>query len=168
MSEKNKQKLPIEKSYKPVMDWWVAGMVFVILALLLSMLAITIFNPGVILSKLIIIIVVFFMFLYVVDVAFFTSYHLTEEGLIINNQLRRVVFPYRKISKMEKGGFGSFWSFGSKKRFALSWKSVYVYLNGAHWGRVSVSPEQRDDFMENLLKNIELERASRATIIRKH
>lgn len=168
MSEKTKQKQTIIKGYKPMMDWWVAGIVLIVLAILFVMLVITIFSSGTFFSKLIIEIVVFLMFIYVVDVAFFTSYFLDEEGLVINNQLRRMVFPYRKILKMEKGGAAGLWSFGSKKRFALSRKSVYVYLNGAHWNRVSLSPVQRDDFMDNLLKNIEIERSSRATIVRKH
>ena len=167
MTEKRRKQDPIIKTYKPIMDWWVALIVFIVLAMLVMMIFSFAISPADVFIKILIIFIILWMILYTVDVAFFTVYFLEEDSLVIENQLKKSIFPYRNIEKMEKSGFMGLFSHGSKRRFSLSKKGVYVYLNKSHWKRVSLSPVDREDFMESLTKNIEIERSSRATIVRK-
>ena len=74
MTEKRRKQDPIIKTYKPIMDWWVALIVFIVLAMLVMMIFSFAISPADVFIKILIIFIILWMILYTVDVAFFTVY----------------------------------------------------------------------------------------------
>lgn len=106
--------------------------------------------------------------LYLIDKAFFTSYLLQTDGLVIRNQFMEVRFPYRDMRSLRHGTFWSLWSLGKHKRFALSSHNLIVELNEGPWRTISLSPFQEKEFINQILKNIDLDRSTRATASHHH
>ena len=154
---------PIEH-YRPLMDWWVAGVVALLLCLLLAML------PSILWSSLpawqtaVMALCLVAIILYVIDSAFFTSYYLKDSGLVIVSQLRQYCFPYRSMRTIRSSGLRGLFSFGQRKRFSLSSCGYEILLDGLAWKIVSVSPKERDRFIAALLTRIDDDRSKRVTI----
>ena len=153
--------------FQPLMDWWVAGLVLLLIALFSA--AIPVFIAGAFPTWEMVVIVLFIvmLILYIADIAFFSYYQLDEKGLTIVSQMRHIVFPYRNIIEVKPGNISGLFSFGGKKRFALSARCYVIRLQHEEWKAITVSPVAKDQFLNHLLEHIDQERSSRATIERR-
>ena len=150
--------------YTVLMDWWVATVVLLFLAVFVVAVPYLLWSK---LSWLVIAVTIgfaLFVILYVVDVMFFTYYYLDTDALIITSQLRYFSFPYRTMTKIKRGNVFSLLSRGGHRRFALSTHCYTIQMEGAPWNTISVSPKEQDKFMNRLLHNIDIERSRHATI----
>ncbi|MBU6388900.1 PH domain-containing protein [Patescibacteria group bacterium] len=152
--------------FYPVMDWWL--MVFCLLFLLFLIIAIptVIWRGSIWWHTLLFIVALIGLALYVIDAMFFTKYQLQENGLAVYSQLRYFYFPYREMKSIQPGGLLHLFSFGRRKRFALSSNCLAISLAKGDWRVISVSPSDRQEFLNILLHNIDRERSKRATVSR--
>ena len=150
--------------YQPVMDWWIAVATFFLLGLLLAML------PSIIWSSLpgwqiaVVTLCIAMIILYIIDSAFFTSYYLQDKGLLVISQIRQYQLPYRSMTAIRSSGFRGLISLGRRKRFSFSTSGYDILLEGSAWRVISVSPKERDRFIESLLTRIDDDRSKRVTI----
>lgn len=164
----NKKNENIQRQiFLPGMSWWVAVLVFAIIFLFILGIPFYIWSINNIYERLFAALVIVFLILYIVDSAFFTNYELTPDHLLINSQFRLLIIPYRDIRELKKGNLLGLFSFGKRKRFALSSNCLYLYISNSPWELISLSPKNQTDFTEQLLQHIDRERDSRATIIKR-
>jgi len=102
------------------------------------------------------------MLIWFIDGIFYSFYVLDNEGLMVVSHLRHLSFPYRNMRTLKAGGAISLISYASYKRFALSRKNVIIKLANEHWRAISVSPKDRDAFINHILERIDHERSRRA------
>ena len=148
------------------MDWWVAlGICFLIFFLIACIPLISWQESSVSIKVLSSLAVILFI-LYIIDLGFFTSYELTSKGLLIRSQMREFFFPYRNIKELRRGNITGLFSFGQRKRFSLSANNLFIIVSNAPWKIITLSPKNQQEFTNELLKKIDEERESRATIIK--
>lgn len=164
MSMKNPRKNV--QQFRPLMDWWLAGSVLLLIALLTAAIFFTAALHESRVFTVIAIVVLVICILYLADIGFFSYYQLEEDGLSIISQMRHAYFPYRDMIEIKPSNFFGLISFGSRKRFALSNRCFLIKLRRGHWRSITVSPAERDAFLNTLLTHIETERSSRATVER--
>lgn len=154
----------MRRRYKVLMDWWVAVLAIIFLSLFVVAVPL-LFHSDLTWWK-IALTAAFAVgaVLYLVDILFFTYYSLEEEGLVITSQLRHFLFPYRSMTRIRQGNIMGLVSFGHRRRFALSAHCYYIDLENQEWRVISISPRQRDIFINQLLQNIDKERSKRATV----
>jgi hypothetical protein len=101
-----------------------------------------------------------------IDKLFFTVYELGPNGLDVHSQLRKLHVPYRLMQGIDKGGFMGLFTTKKRKRFAFSRKSLRIQVRDMMWSEITISPYERDAFLEQLLATIDVERSRRATASR--
>lgn len=167
MSEGAAQRFEVVR-FRPLMDWWVAlGVGIALVALLVAIPRLFMVGGGFQVYTVVAIAAIAAMVLYLVDIAFYSFYVLADDELLIVNHLRVVHIPYRSMTALQPGGFLALFSFGSRKRFALSRKNVIIKLSHGMWRSISVSPVRQEDFVRKLLERIDAERSHRAARLRK-
>ena len=149
--------------FKPLMDWWVAILVSILVLVFVMMIVLMSLRVHQMSSLLIIIGGIILTILYIVDKAFFTSYLLLNDGLVISNQFMEVQIPYRDMRSLRHGSVFSLWSLGKHKRFALSARNIILDLNDGAWRTISLSPHKEQDFINQILKNIDTDRTLRTS-----
>lgn len=152
------------KVYVPIMDWWVLLVVSFICLIGLVGIPMVIWQPLTFLQSLAALLIIIITVLYVVDIAFFTSYYLEEEGLAVVSQMHYALFPYRTMSQIQQGGAWGLISMGKKKRFALSSRCLQIKLTHGPYSLITVSPTESQEFVEELLQRIDNERSARASV----
>ena len=162
MPRKRRQLKP--SSYQVIMDWWVAiGVVMVVLFLVIS-LPVVVWSSLPIWEVALAVLLLTCTILSLVDVAFFTYYILSEEGLVITSQLRRYVIPFCAMTSVRSVGIKGLITFARRKRFSLSARGYDISLDEGPWRVISVSPDLRDTFLDTLLSRIDRERSQHATV----
>lgn len=149
--------------FTSAMDWWVAVVVFLILALLAVCIPLAIWKGGSLITSGLSVIFLVALFLLIADKAFFTSYVLREDGLLIHGQIRKILIPYRSMRSITKGGILGLMGGMGRKRFALSSDCLIIQLADYEWKRISVSPCERERFLSELLTRIDGERSARSS-----
>ena len=150
-------------SFNPVMDWWVAAIVIVFLGMILFSIPVLIWSNLPLFSTVVSVAFLIASFLMLIDRFFFTKYTLHEHGLIVQGQMRHILFPYRSMKTIQNGGVKGLISFGSRKRFALSSNCLIITLQNQDWKTISISPKAKQEFLDILLSNIDHERSTRAS-----
>jgi hypothetical protein len=150
------------------MDWWLFVVIVFVSGVLLASIPLILWSNIGWAAKLIAVLGLFVSIVYGIDLCFFSYYRLTERGLIIGSQLREYIVPYRAMIKIEPGNLWSLISLGSQKLFALSCNNLRITLSRGIWRRISVSPQEREKFVNTLLHRIEDERQTRASRVRHH
>jgi len=149
------------------MDWWLLIPVgFLLVCLVLMIPALTYLSLSIqvqVVASLLIIITV----LYIVDTAFFTYYQLEKENLIVVSQLRHLEFPYRDMREVRPIGLKGLFSWRSRKRFSLSLHAYQIILRKGAWKSITISPAERDIFINQLTEHVDQERSRRVTIHKK-
>lgn len=163
----NRQSSRKENVFIPVMDWWLAILIVILLGALVIGLITVVWQPMVWKLKIIATLSISFCILYVLDLAFFMSYRLEKNGLVISNQLRQITIPYREMRELRPGNFWYLFSYAGKKRFSLSANNLLIKTSSEIWQTVSISPKHRQEFINMLLHRIEEERSSRASLLKK-
>lgn len=152
--------------FRPLIDWWVVILVLLIIAILSSAIPLLIVVAA---TPLLIALVIAFLILtilYIADIGFFSYYLLEDEGLSIVSNIRHLTFPYRDMTEIKPSGFLGLISFAGRKRFALSSHCFAISLRKGYWKTITVSPAERDYFLNTLISHIDRERSSRATVER--
>lgn len=163
MSRTRRKKRQTER-YGPLMDWWIAVLVFLLVGLLLAMLPQIVWSALPAWQAAITVLCIAVFILYVIDSAFFTSYYLKDSGLVIVSQLRQYKLPYRSMRTIRSSGLRGLFSIGWRKRFSCSASGYDILLDGQAWRVISVSPKERDKFIAALLTRIDDDRTNRVTI----
>jgi hypothetical protein len=165
MYDKGMKKESSEKHviFKPMMDWWVAILVGLILLIVGLSIPMVIWQDLPLIATAPAVIFLIITFLLIVDRAVFTKYSLEKDGLRIYGQIRHTFLPYRNMKTIRNGNVLGLFSTSKQKRFALSANCFIISLQGLDWQRVSVSPEHRQAFLDALLENIDHERSTRAS-----
>lgn len=154
-------------SYAPIMDWWVAGFTLLVIAVLSASIPVLINAtiPGYQIALGVLGVLAFIA--YIADTIFFTYYQLDDEGLTVSTQLKHFHVAYREMREIRPIGFRALITNRKRKRFALSTKAVELKITDHHWPAITLSPHDRESFLNHLLEHIDIERSSRATIERK-
>lgn len=148
--------------FRPVLDWWVAaGVVVLLLMLVASIPRVVWLSDGLTAMGVGAAVLLVLFIAYMVDVVFYSLYVLDKDQLVVVNHFRTAHVPYRDMAALQPGGVRSLVSFSNHKRFALSRKNVIIKLSRGQWRSISVSPERRDDFVRILLERIDAERSGR-------
>ena len=63
-------------------------------------------------------------------------------------------------------GLRGLFSFRGRKRFSASLHGYQISLRGEHWKTITISPVNRDTFINELMEYVEQERSGRATVVR--
>jgi hypothetical protein len=155
-----------EGVFLPVMDWWIAALISVLLVILVAAIPLLIWEPIHLAEKIIGVSGLFIVILYLVDVTFFTHYILGEDELFITSQLREMRIPYRTMKTIRPGGIGALFSMGKHKRFSLSARGLTIQLSQGHWKYISISPQHQQKFLDHLMTLIDNERSGRASRIK--
>ena len=161
---KNKEKID---HYKILMDWWVLVplgfllLCFVLMIPMLTLLGLTI------LAQIAASMVIVLTILYIVDTAFFTYYQFERDGLVIGSQLRHMFFAYRDMKEVKPVGLRSFFSWRGRKRFSLSLHAYQISLRKGYWKSITISPAERDLFINKLMEYVDRERSQRVTTHKK-
>ena len=150
--------------FVPVIDWWVITLIVILLFILISAIPFLLWQPLGWQAKVVGSLGLLCVILYFIDTAFFTVYQLTDEGIVINNQLRETTVPYRAIKSIRPATVFNLFSFAKHKRFSLSGQALILHLEGHDWRTISVSPHERQRFLDHLLNRIEIERSSRSAV----
>jgi len=150
--------------FRPLMDWWVAiGIVIMLCVLILSIPAVIWYGPVMWLNLLAACIIVISA-LYIIDIAFFSLYQLGKDGLLIHRHIGSVLVPYRYMRSLKRGNVRDLLSMGATKRYALSTNCLTISLSQGHYRRISISPLHQQEFINEILHRIDHERASRAAL----
>ena len=150
----------------PVIDWWIISSVGLLILILVATIPLLIWQPLEWRAKLVASFGLLCAILYLVDTTFFTVYQLTDEGIVINNQLRQTTIPYRSIKSIRSASLFNLFSFAKHKRFSLSSHALLLHLENHDWRTISVSPHERQRFLDHLLNRIELERSRRSAFVK--
>lgn len=151
-------------AFRPVMDWWV-GLVFgLVISVLVAAIPLILWSETVSATVTgISVVILVLMSIYYIDIAFYTYYVLDREQLVITSHIRQLFFPYRTMTSLQPGGLHGLLSVGNKKRFALSRRNVIIKLTKGPWKAISVSPKDKELFIQTILERIDRERSSRAS-----
>lgn len=161
MAQTNKAQNPKRYVFAPLVDWWVIlGVSMLVVFLIVGLLSV-IWSPIGSLEKFFVSLVLMVVILYFIDMTFFTRYLLTQDGVLIHNQMKWTIIPYDRMYKIQHGRFIDLFSRSGLKRFALSSKNYVIYLKRSHWRRISVSPFHGELFLRMLMDNMEKERKRR-------
>ncbi len=153
----------VPRVFRPNMDWWVAFLVLLFVFFLAAGIPLMLWTE--LISRaaaLVTSLILFGVIIYFIDIAFYSVYVLDDEGLTIVSHLRQAMFPYRNMRALQPGGVLALFSFARRKRFALSRKNVIIKLAGSPWNAISVSPRDRDVFINQILERIDHERSRRS------
>jgi hypothetical protein len=159
------QKTPLAapQVFRPVIDWWVAAIVVFLIIVVAAGIPLVLWSaPITRWGGLLVALVLAAYVLYLIDLAFYSVYILDNNELIITSHLRHAAFPYRLMRALQPGGFWALFSVAHQKRFALSRKNVIIKLASGPWKTISVSPRDRDAFINQILERIDHERSRRA------
>lgn len=153
----------VPRVFRPTMDWWVACLVLVFVFFLAAGIPLMLWTDlmgraaALVASAILLAVIIYF-----IDIAFYSVYVLDDEGLTVVSHLRQALFPYRNMRSLQPGGVLALFSFARRKRFALSRKNVIIKLAGSPWSAISVSPRERDVFVNQILERIDHERSRRS------
>jgi hypothetical protein len=146
------------------MDWWVAALAFLLVAMLLAAL-VSVVQASLSWWEMLLAVGGVIVFLAgFIDSAFFTTYVINDDALVVASQLRHFILPYRSMVTVRQSGVWGLFSFGYRKRFALSAHGYEIVLADQAWRVVSFSPNDREHFIEELLSRVDRERSKRATV----
>ncbi|CAN5142709.1 hypothetical protein BH11PAT4_BH11PAT4_6890 [soil metagenome] len=151
-------------AFRPAMDWWVMGIFLLVIIALIAAIPLVLWTVaiGPVASGLSVLAMVLGG-IYYIDIAFYSYYVLDREQLVVTSHIRQLFFPYRTMLSLQPGGIHGLISVGSRKRFALSRRNVIIKLAKGPWKSISVSPKDKELFIQTILERIDGERSSRAS-----
>jgi hypothetical protein len=152
--------------YVPRRDWWVVVVGLLFALTFIAMIPTAFFLQVEIWQQVLLSGVGVIVAISTIDKLFFTVYELSQQGLSVHSQLRHLHVPYRQMRGIDKGGVLSLFTTRKRKRFAFSRKSLRIQVSDMMWDEITVSPHERDAFLEQLLAIIDDERSRRATVTR--
>jgi hypothetical protein len=153
--------------FRPLMDWWVAALLVSFLAIIIAAIPMVLWLGGVTALHLGAALVIAATALYFIDIGFFMTYELGEQGLVVHRHVGSVTYSYRSMHSLKRGSVRHLFSFGKHKRYSLSANCLVIMLNQGAYTTISVSPMLQQEFIDHILQKIDKERSSRATIARK-
>jgi hypothetical protein len=154
------------QAFRPLIDWWVMGAMLLLIAFLAAAIPLIAIVAQSTILTVIAIVVLAGTILYIVDVGFFSYYVLDDNALTVVSNIRHAIFPYRDMTDIKPSNVMGLFSFAGKKRYALSARCFQIVLRKGYWKSITVSPADRDFFLNSLISHIDRERSSRATIER--
>lgn len=141
--------------YVSSLDWWLAFLTAFGLLMLVASIPLVLWKGQIsAVAGVAVVLILIACILLLVDRVFFTAYILEKEGLHIKGQIRQVFIPYTSILEVKNGSFFDLFSTSSRKRFALSKDCLVLFLQGEHWERISISPKNRQQFLDALLTHL--------------
>jgi hypothetical protein len=146
------------------MDWWVMAIFLLVITVIIAGIPLILWTAtvGPVASGFTVLALVL-AGIYYIDIAFYSYYVLDREQLVVTSHIRQLFFPYRTMLSLQPGGIHGLISVGSKKRFALSRKNVIIKLAKGPWKSISVSPKDKELFIQTILERIDSERSGRAS-----
>lgn len=149
--------------FRPLMDWWVALLVLGFELILLVSIPMTFSLLGLSVQSIVTVLFLLGAIIYSVDIAFYSVYLLDKEGLVISSHFRQASFPYRSMSDIRHGGVNALLSWSKRKRFALSRRNLVIRLRYGHYRIVSVSPQNQEAFLREIIDRVDQERTKRSS-----
>lgn len=152
--------------FRPLVDWWVVILILLVIVILSSAipLLLVVATSPILMAGVIVFLIL--TILYIADIGFFSYYLLEDDCLSIVSNIRHLTFPYRDMTEIKPSNFMGLISFAGRKRFALSTHCFAISLRKGYWKTITVSPVERDYFLNALISHIDRERSSRATVER--
>ena len=164
--KKARKKILTSEKFHPSMDWWVAILFIGLAAVLVASYPVILYQPMPVPLKLFGVIGLTLSLLYILDIAFFTSYYFGKEQLWVVRWFRSIPFSYRLMKDVAPGNIFGLFSFGTRKRFALSGNCLVIRMNEGTWKSITISPKDKQKFINILLQHIENEKSHRAIKIK--
>jgi hypothetical protein len=152
-----------DQVFRPRMDWWVLCIVLVYLLFLLAGIPFVLwYSDAPLAFSLPMAIFLAIGAVSLVDKTFYITYVLGEHDLQIHSPLRVFRVAYRAMDKIHFSGTRGLVTMGKKRRHALSRKNISISIRSGSIRTITVSPEEKDRFVHELMNRIESERTSRS------
>jgi hypothetical protein len=145
-------------------DWWVRIFGLLIAGVFVGAIPLIIWGELELWQRVLIAGISLLLAVNAIDKIFFMVYELGPEGLAIHTQLRKAFVAYRDMNEIKPGGIRSLVTTKRRKRFALSRRNIVISITDPLWSEISISPQNSEVFLDQLLATIDSERSRRATV----